>query len=387
MPTSFIQAEGIAMEISPKDRRPVRTADEKFMQWQEKDLEERLPAVMEERKYTGLDGLVGGLEAVIINTEPERLGHAVEEILACTGLSVREHFSDHISHTCVLGTGDSPDLIFSARVSGVNPFLPFNRAEKTQPLPNTRLETFIFRVRDIERYTDIQRGRGVRFMPETVQEHPGYRFIQTYPSKYTGNSIGFIEWNGSAHSYRTRGSRTIQPPPKKPDYPWLSLIHGLDHAATRVRAAERNNAILEFLSLTGYHFDFAVFVISQNSITSVARLGRDDFAMVFTSGIEPFTGTGTSGPTEMFIHHYGTRVHHCAFRTEEIDSVIGELRAHGMEFLVDLVGSPQEGLEQTFSRPSPHTMIVNEYIHRYEGFDGFFTRSNVEALTRATGRQ
>jgi len=30
---------------------------------------------------------------------------------------------------------------------------------------------------------------------------------------------------------------------------------------------------------------------------------------------------------------------------------------------------------------------VNEYIHRYGDFDGFFTRTNVERLTKATERQ
>ena len=59
----------------------------------------------------------------------------------------------------------------------------------------------------------------------------------------------------------------------------------------------------------------------------------------------------------------------------------------GMEFLIELVGSPEEGLHQTFTLPSPNTLLVNEYIPRYDGFDGFFTRSNVETLTRATGRQ
>jgi len=58
-----------------------------------------------------------------------------------------------------------------------------------------------------------------------------------------------------------------------------------------------------------------------------------------------------------------------------------------MDFLVDLVGSPEEGLKQTFSAPSKHTMIVNEYIHRYEDFNGFFTKSNVTELTRVTDKQ
>ena len=52
-----------------------------------------------------------------------------------------------------------------------------------------------------------------------------------------------------------------------------------------------------------------------------------------------------------------------------------------------LFRSEEEGLKQTFSRPSAQTLLVNEYIHRYEGFDGFFTKSNVTLLTEATARQ
>ena len=58
-----------------------------------------------------------------------------------------------------------------------------------------------------------------------------------------------------------------------------------------------------------------------------------------------------------------------------------------MEFLLEIVGSEEEGLKQIFSEPSRNTLIVNEYIHRYGNFDGFFTRSNVEKLTEATGKQ
>ena len=43
--------------------------------------------------------------------------------------------------------------------------------------------------------------------------------------------------------------------------------------------------------------------------------------------------------------------------------------------------------DQTFTDPCPDTLIVTEYIHRYGGFTGYFTLSNVTALTRATGRQ
>jgi 4-hydroxyphenylpyruvate dioxygenase-like putative hemolysin len=109
--------------------------------------------------------------------------------------------------------------------------------------------------------------------------------------------------------------------------------------------------------------------------------------MVFTSGITSFTNDAESGPTEKFIQNYGTRVHHMAFRTKNIEATVETLKRDGMAFLLDLVGSEAEGLRQIFSEPSQNTLIVTEYIQRYGDFDGFFTRSNVERLTKATEKQ
>jgi hypothetical protein len=109
--------------------------------------------------------------------------------------------------------------------------------------------------------------------------------------------------------------------------------------------------------------------------------------MVFTSGISPYVSEEVSGPTEKFVHNYGTRVHHLAFQTEDIEDTYSALVEDGMEFLIELVGSPEEGLKQTFSQPSKNTLLVNEYIHRYGDFDGFFTKSNVTLLTEATDKQ
>jgi 4-hydroxyphenylpyruvate dioxygenase-like putative hemolysin len=89
----------------------------------------------------------------------------------------------------------------------------------------------------------------------------------------------------------------------------------------------------------------------------------------------------------MFVRNYGPRVHHLAFQAERIEETVEKIRGDGMEFLVDLVGSREEGLHQTFTAASPNTLILNEYIHRYDGFDGFFTKNNVAVLTEATGKQ
>lgn len=347
-------------------------------------LEKMVPKVMEERKTLGLEGLVEGLECIIINTEEEHQRDAISEFLRFTGLTCEELFRNSQFTTCVLSTPGSADVLVRSRRNGDNPFLPFNDFPRSRHLPNTRLEALVFRTRDIERYADIQKSRGVQFLTNDIIHTDNYSFIQTSPSPYTSNSLGFIEWHGGEKRYGDVESEEVTGDFRKPDNSYLKNIEGLDHAATRVRAEERDAAIVEFMELTNYHFDFAIYVKLFNSITNVARLTSKDFAMVFTSGISSYVNEDVSGPTETFIHNYGKRVHHLAFHTEHIEDTFASLENGGMKFLLGLVGSPEEGLKQTFSHPSPHTMLVNEYIHRYGGFDGFFTKNNVTLLTEAT---
>ena len=344
-------------------------------------------AALEERRRLGLDGLVGGLECVIINTEADRLRLAVEEFLDTTGYAFERAFEDLTSRTCVLKQEGSADFLFMHRKGQDNPFLLYNQAPKTGDMPNTRLETFVYKAPRIEELVEIQKSRGVEFLTPEIVETDKYFFIQTVPSPYTGNSVGYLKWLDQEGDYFWEGCAVLPWEFPKPDKPYLKNIFELDHTATRVRAEDRDAAIVEFLRLTNYHFDFAVYVKSLNSITSVARLSDNDYAQVFTSGIEPFVDLEHSGPTEKYIYNYNVRVHHMAFRTLDIENTFQALKADGMEFLVELVGGPEDGLHQTFTQQSPHTLIVNEYILRYGDFDGFFTRSNVTELTRATDKQ
>jgi hypothetical protein len=351
-------------------------------------LKKKVPLVLKERKKAGLEGLVGGLKCVIINTEPDRQKSAVEELLLYTGLEFAKAFQDSLYRTCILKTHGSADfLVRSRRDADNNPFATFNRFPKSKHLPNTRLETFVFETKELEKYVSIQKKRGVRFLTDNIIHADNFSFIQAEPSNYTGNSLGFIQWMGERGNYGTAESEALDWLIKKPKRDYLNNIKELDHTATRVRAEDRDAAIIEFMQFTNYNFDFAFYIKPFNSITNVARLSDKDFAMVFTSGISPYVSDEMSGPTEKFIHHYGRRVHHLAFHTEHIEDTFSALKKDGMEFLIELVGSPKEGLKQTFTLPSEHTLLINEYIHRFPHFDGFFTQSNVTLLTQATDKQ
>lgn len=347
---------------------------------------EQVDRVLRERAGAGLDGLVGDLHCIVVNTEPRLLQDAAREFLHFTRYDLVSAAESVDLRHCLLRCPGSADMLLTARVTDESPF-PCCQTPRCMHLPHARLETFIFTTPDLRRYVDIQKRRNVTFMTDEILETDAYRFIQTTPSVLTGNSIGLIDWKSDVRSYDRPGDRALEWDLPKPDTGYQRNVKQLDHAATRVQAENRDPAILEFMALTNYTFSFAIHVPNLNSITNVARLPGATFAMVFTSGEHPYISDNESGPTEKFVHYYGPRVHHLAFHTEHIEETFAGLKRDGMEFLVDLVGSAEEGIKQTFAGMSPTMLLVNEYIHRYGDFDGFFTQDNVAALTEATGRQ
>lgn len=348
---------------------------------------QRAEREIREQKASGLEGLVDGLECVIINTEINHHTLAAQELLNYTGFTFKEAFKDTYFKTIVLACEGSADILVRTHVDDLDPFMAFNKNPRSYQLPHTRMQTFVFGTSDIFEYVNIQKKRGVEFETTKVLDFDQYYYIESKPSKYTGISFGLLEWKTDLRNYRHKKAKDLHVELTKPDDAYLRNIHELDHVAVRVKSEHRDEAILEFMKYTNYQFDLAIYVQSLNSITNVTRCKNASFALVFTSGIESADAAKETGPTESFIENYGVRPHHMAFRTEHIESVFEALKKHGMGFLVDLVGSREQGLKQTFTEMSPYTLLVNEYIHRYDGFDGFFTKNNVTLLTKATEKQ
>lgn len=347
---------------------------------------ERVEQAQAERKAAGLEGLTGPLEAVIVNVRESDLEAAVAEFLNFTGYDLAYAYADKNGKTAVLSLPGSADVLVKTRARGKNPFLAAHTGPKSEHCPEAGVETFVYRCTDLDKYSQLQLKRGVKFQSFGIVEQPHYGFMQTRPSAYTGSSIGLVQWSGK-HDWTAEDAEPLTLNVKKPAKAHLNAIGFLDHSATRVQAEHRDDAVIEFMGLTDYDFAFAVHVDSMNSITNVARRPGGGYAQVFTSGIKPFESLDDSGPTEKFIHNYGLRVHHLAYVCQDIDDAYANLKADGLGFIVDVVGGPEDGLKQTFSDMSPTTFITNEYIMRYPGFDGFFAKSNVTQLTAATDKQ
>lgn len=183
-----------------------------------------------------------------------------------------------------------------------------------------------------------------------------------------------------------------------------NLLKGIDHLATRILAGEREDAILEYLCLSSYYFWGAYNIADMNSSTNVTRvLHGDDIrspAKVFTANNTPYMVNSFENhpmPTETFVRNYGRRLHHIAIEVidgdhkdggKNIDFVVNTLKnKSNIQFLAKVFGECKDvpDLEQIFSTHSSLSLLITEYVERCHGFDGFFTKSNVAALTAAAG--
>ncbi|MEK9177454.1 MAG: hypothetical protein AAB923_04115, partial [Patescibacteria group bacterium] len=183
------------------------------------------------------------------------------------------------------------------------------------------------------------------------------------------------------------------------------LIRGIDHLATRVFSGDREHAILEFMTITPYYFWGAYNIADMNSSTNVTRHPelKDELlspAKVFTANNTPFYVSSLDkrpSPTEDFVRNFGRRMHHVAYEVvdgvrengvKNIDYVVGELAKADIPFLADIIGRCDDfpDLKQIFSKSSPYSFLITEYVQRCHGFEGFFTKSNVAHLTEAAGK-
>jgi len=181
------------------------------------------------------------------------------------------------------------------------------------------------------------------------------------------------------------------------------LVLGVDHAATRILAGDREHALLEYLTVVPYYFWGAYNIHEMNSSTNVTRHPDIDDdkkspARVFTANNTPSIVNSFDNlpmPTEDFVRNFGRRMHHLAMAVidghvadeKNVDYVVRQLADMGTPFLAHVVGECKDdpNLKQIFSKSSPYSLLITEYIERCHNFEGFFTRDNVASLTAAAG--
>jgi hypothetical protein len=259
---------------------------------------------------------------------------------------------------------------------------------------------------------ECQQEREFRFFSQDQirkLELPGNLAVSK-PSPYTHNIVAYMERPLEQIRVYALGVSEIRPDAQEvylaakqlqKQLAIDDLILPIDHLATRVYSQNREVAILEWLSLSSYYYWGSYDIRDQNSSTNVtknvhhAREVRSP-AKVFTANNTPYFVNHLErlpSPTETFVRNYGPRLHHIALAVRDgeangvqnIEHVVKRIAEQGRDFLLDVIGSKEQGLKQIFSSASEHSSLIIEYVQRFGDFDGFFAKDNVAELTHAAG--
>ena len=159
------------------------------------------------------------------------------------------------------------------------------------------------------------------------------------------------------------------------------LVLGLDHMATRILSGDREDALLEYLTMVPYYFWGAYNIIEMNSSTNVTRHPDVDDdkkspARVFTANNTPSYLNSFDNlpmPTEDFVRNFGRRMHHMAVAVidghvadeKNVDYVVRQLSEMGTKFLAHVVGECKDdpNLKQIFSKSS-RVLVPDHGVHR-----------------------
>ncbi|MDX2381377.1 MAG: hypothetical protein QNM02_16645 [Acidimicrobiia bacterium] len=382
---------------------------------------EYLPRIYQRRAGSGLDEIVREMAGVVVQVEH---GEAVEYLAELALMGPYRLIDSRLSDThrvfLLRSQPEFPRLVvleplspsYTDEITRWNRMYPLSRTK-----PNARYIGEVYKASSCADVRAALEPQNVRFVYDGDQENSFYcrdHMTFTFLSDFTYNRVGYVDVDlddldalglGQRFSLAPGDLATIDAAAAiQVEHGLEGLILGLDHMATRILAGEREDAILEYLTMVPYYFWGAYNILEMNSSTNVTRNPNvpDDKmspARVFTANNTPsFVNSFESlpMPTEDFVRNFGRRMHHMAYAVvdgdhageKNVDYVVGELRELGTDFLAHVVGECKDepNLKQIFSKASIYSLLITEYIERCHGYEGFFTRDNVAALTEAAGQ-
>lgn len=378
--------------------------------------------IVERRLSLGLDQLLGQLRALIVHVQTGDGLPYLGELALMTPYRLIGSYINSSHRIFVLGSrAEFPRLIvmeplspsYEDDIKQLNMIYPLARRK-----PNARYVGEVLHTQDLAETVALLEGCNIRFHYPGECENGFYtldalRF--SVPSDFTHNRLGYSalslddpdEWQlGQPFQLTTEQQHQLKQQEELGESLGIAhLIEGVDHMATRVLAGEREDAILEFLTLSNYYFWGAYNIEEMNSSTNVTRHPQvsDDKcspAKVFTANNTPSFVNSFENlpmPTEDFVRNFGRRMHHIAYEVTDgdhsttqknVDFVVEQLQQQAIPFLAKVIGecTDQPDLKQIFSKHSEYSVLITEYVERCHGFAGFFTRENVASLTEAAGR-
>jgi hypothetical protein len=384
--------------------------------------EEYLEKVYLRRAAVGLDALIGMLRGIVVQVSSGEALQYLVELYLMTSYRLSKAYQGPTHRVYALTTTSQFPTLFVLEpiaadyrdsLTSINELYP-----RAKEKPNARYLGEIYRSSNRKEVRKILEGQEIRFQDSKSIRNAflgNPNFTLTERSYFTNNIVVYSENDLiDLDSLKLGEPLTLTADEQKKlgradeahhGLGFHELIRGIDHLATRVFCDDREHAILEFLTISPYYFWGAYDIPEMNSSTNVTRYPNltDELispAKVFTANNIPFYLNSIDkrpSPTEDFVRNFGRRMHHIAYEVvdgereggmKNIDYVVGELAKADIPFLADIIGKCDDfpDLKQIFSKSSPYSFLITEYVQRCHDFKGFFTKTNVAALTEAAGR-
>ena len=378
--------------------------------------------IYERRTSSGLDQILGEMKGIVVQVENgDAIAYICELYLMGPYRFSAAYQNDTHRIYILTSTPTYPRLFileplttdYEDEVTMFNRLYPLSSKK-----PNARYIGEIYHATDVAKAREILESHNIRFNYHHETKNPFYtesEFTFTFPSDFTCNRVGYCDHDINDDEALKLGtpfdldaatlSKLDQVVAFSQESKLSDLVLGADHLATRILSGEREDAILEFLTMSNYYFWGAYNISEMNSSTNVNRNGnitddKNSPAKVFTANNTPSFVNSFENlpmPTEDFVRNYGRRMHHMAYEVldgnhsageKNVDYVVNTLKTEGIAFLAHVVGECKDdpNLKQIFSKHSAYSILITEYVERCHGYDGFFTKSNVAALTAAAGQ-
>lgn len=382
--------------------------------------EEYIEKIYDRREKSGLDSLLGNMRAVVVHITHGEAVKYMSELYLMTPYRFKAGIQTATHKLYILSIKpEYPSFIilepidpnYEDTLSAVNRLSP-RGIEKVQ----ARYIGEIYKTQNLADTRRILEEQEIRFMDEpknALLSNKNFEFTQL--SSFTNNSVGYTTSDlldfeslelGTPFELTTEELDLLaRTDTLQRHFGMFDLIYGIDHLATRVLSGQREDAILEFLTMSNHYFWGAYNIEEQNSSTNICRnpLIQNELhspAKVFTANNTPFyvkSINNLPSPTEDFVRNFGQRLHHMAYEVEDgeteslknIDYVVKKLSESDIPFLAQIIGECRDipDLKQIFSKTSKYSIMITEYVQRCKGFDGFFTKTNVGYLTQAAGEE
>lgn len=289
--------------------------------------------IYERRKSSGIEDLLSEITALVVQVETGDAIPYMQELYVMTPYRFREAYLNDTHRIYLMDAGaelpryvvlEPLDKSFSDDLTRLNMLYPLSRKK-----PNARYVGEIFRTANLKETQKVLESHNIRFHYPDETENKFFsnsHFAFTFPSSITGNRVGYMPADTFDPGELDLGQR-IQLRDAELDQLKAaadtatrletdSLILGIDHMATRILSGEREDAILEFLTMSNYYFWGAYNISDQNSSTNVTRnpnVADDKMspAKVFTANNTPSFVNSFENlpmPTENFVRNFGRRM-------------------------------------------------------------------------------